>query len=164
MRPNSRAVQLVAAAFSAALLLAACGGEEEADDASPSTEAATAADSETTEDTAVAEPTGSSTTGASENDAPTATAPIGEAVDDAVGAELRDVFNGYRQALVTRDGEAAVVYVSPSTIEWYGGLLDLGLRADADVLETEAALGDAMSVVPIRARFGDELATFADGR
>lgn len=136
----------------------------------PSTEAAAVADSETTETTetteaAAAEEAADSTTAeASGNDAPTATGPVGDSVDDAVGAELQDVFAGYRQALVDRDGEAAVVYVSPSTIEWYGGLLDLGLRADADVLETEAALADAMSVVPLRARFGDELTTFADGR
>lgn len=173
MRPNSRALQLVAAACSTALLLAACGGDEEADEAPSSTEAVSVAESETTEttegaaeDEAVAEDEATEGAGseASENDSPAATGPADAAVDEAVGAELDDVFAGYRQALVDRDGEAAVVYVSPSTIEWYGGLLDLGIRADADVLEAEAPLADAMSVVPLRAWFGDELTTFADGR
>ncbi len=191
MRLHHRVPQLASAALAAALLLAACGGDD-GDDTSATTGTATDADDassgdETTdgEDGAAAsgddrsaadasdadadgdaDAEGAETDGASSDSDSDGTDGDADATasDGTVDGELQAVFADYRQALLDRDGEAAALLVSPNTIAWYDTLLQLGLEADAEVLENEAPLADAISVVPLRAEFGEELTTLADGR
>ena len=95
-------------------------------------------------------------------------APEPDAEPPAASAEqtsedVNAAFEDYRDALVALDGAAAAEHVTPSTIEYYGELLDLGLTATADDLLGPISLSDGLGVLSMRGRFGDELLAVDDG-
>ena len=79
------------------------------------------------------------------------------------GQDAKEVFDAYFDAVEQADGEAAVSYVSQSTIDYYQSLVDLSL--DATEAETRALpFIDKVTVVMIRHRLPAEVIRTMDGR
>lgn len=79
------------------------------------------------------------------------------------GQKAIEVFDAYFAAVEQADGEAAVSYVSQSTIDYYQSLIDLSL--DATEPETRAlAIADKVTVVMIRHRLPAEVIRSMNGR
>ena len=68
-------------------------------------------------------------------------------MDDA--AAVRACFNGYEQAILDQDGRKAVSFVDRATLEYYGRIRELALRADRSAVGALSTM-DKLGVLMIR--------------
>ncbi|MGF1597216.1 MAG: hypothetical protein ACFCVK_09845 [Acidimicrobiales bacterium] len=165
-RPTARAVaQSVAVAL--ALLLAGCG-DDDGDTATPGatatvTTASGAVGGSGDSGEGAATPAGDDGDDAGAADADGATTTTITTTAGTVEAEVSGAFERYRRALLDRDGNEAVTLASAGTIEWYDSLLVVARQAEPEDLLDRIPLGDAITVVAMRANLGDDLLEVSTG-
>lgn len=83
---------------------------------------------------------------------------------EATEAELIDLFEDYRTALLTGDGPTGASYLSANTVAWYDELADHARTADEDAVLNTLTISDALSVLAFRSSVDRVLLLGADGR
>lgn len=154
MRHRHNRANLVAPALALttalALSLAACGSNDATSAGSATSTVTTSLNESTSSSGPPAATAGSSTTAG-------AASPDEQAV--------RDAFDGYRQAVAAKDGEQALTYVTPGSVDFFGRIRELAVTASPETLtSTDTPLAEALAAIILRVELGPQLLGIKDGR
>lgn len=76
---------------------------------------------------------------------------------------IRRAFGEYRNSVLSNNGTAALSHVSASTVEYYGAIQQLALRATPDIVK-QANIGDRLLILMVRHRVDAETLKSMDGQ